>query len=1242
MAQGSNTSKFVKTYGKPRRTQLLGQNSLWNDDLNDDFDKCLGIEDVPQTTFISPEPSCSVTMYKPDKHKKKKEDQKHSIGGWSMQLHSTLDGHRNNLSTKKRYTEYNLDSNHKKKKLLLKSAQKKKENLNISNNSKGVTPISIKKLKNKFILSKEQCSTPLQKSMLFAHGNKFYSMSSKKKKKSKLKKNLVHAVNTLNSSKLPLQLEHSHSKNSNILRKINYEYNNPFDESIQISSSHFPPSKKKYSENSESNNQLFNSPNRLCRIKKKNIPSSKEKNSNWYQKVMDIFCDEESINVEKSKNQDFMTSEEPLNMCSFEPVLTSEIKQLKPLEQQKQSLPLSNYNNLSFQSLQHLNISSSENDNHSLSSLDRSKSNRKNSIITIGNIKEETFEESQPSQPCIHLNISSSRKNNHSLLSLDRSKSNRENSIITIGNIKEGSIEESQSSQPCILYNKYLSKCANSSYESCYQLDKSKAIEDSRLPNVDYVSVNSLNDEDVFNISNNEDYKLLQLNQYRTPSSCKNSTCMIQNKVKKEYTSNSYSLSQDYSKVSSADHLDFRLLNVLDRIANNKQRPYTQNNQTSLIPYENIGLQSDDEQFDCCTPDSESQILLDVTTKFSDIIIDDKIEQSNKSIKEESLFGKFDHTLDISLDTSNHKRDIISNNSSILQSSSSLEQDTVIYKQNCTIDMLHTKENAYYNNQLLNDKSFELKTHKTTIKCEENTSTKNQINISSSENDTNDILKTNESVFVPRRKRYAARFQSLEVIEEFNQLDTILTEENTTVFHLEPGKKWRRSISIVRGCMDRNMNESINFTKGRKWAYTVDDILRRQSINTSIHQNLNQSNIFKNSMCSFSQRYLHRTSIDTSIYQNLDQKNISKKLMCSSSQNLQITSTDLENQKARSYIFEVCHQKELISFESWLSPKYTNKWKKVGEGVYGEVFSYSSGNRCTIVKIIPIEGLVNINSEQQKKMFEVYSEIVIATELNKLWNKSNLNQTSSFCKLKRVSCVQGKYPSILIDFWQQYDNDKGSDNDNPDILPKDQMFMILEMENGGIDVESFVFNSADQSLFAFLQIVFGLAVAEEEYKFEHRDLHIGNILIKKCSNKKIAYELEGQHFNVPSRGIKITIIDYTLSRMTYNSNHIYNDLAKDTELFTSVGDYQFDIYRMMRKETNDQWELFKPATNIYWLHYVLDKMLMSVHYKKTNTILHSNGLSNLERLKNVILSFNSAKGFAESELILDLIGYKKP
>lgn len=93
--------------------------------------------------------------------------------------------------------------------------------------------------------------------------------------------------------------------------------------------------------------------------------------------------------------------------------------------------------------------------------------------------------------------------------------------------------------------------------------------------------------------------------------------------------------------------------------------------------------------------------------------------------------------------------------------------------------------------------------------------------------------------------------------------------------------------------------------------------------------------------------------------------------------------------------------------------------------MFGEVFWYSVSKSSTVVKIIPIEGQDYINSERQKMMFEVYSEIVIATELNKLFDKYNRNSTNSFCKLKNISCVQGKYPEHLIRLWKQYNNDNG-------------------------------------------------------------------------------------------------------------------------------------------------------------------------------------------------------------------------
>lgn len=76
------------------------------------------------------------------------------------------------------------------------------------------------------------------------------------------------------------------------------------------------------------------------------------------------------------------------------------------------------------------------------------------------------------------------------------------------------------------------------------------------------------------------------------------------------------------------------------------------------------------------------------------------------------------------------------------------------------------------------------------------------------------------------------------------------------------------------------------------------------------------------------------------------------------------------------------------------------------------------------MKIIPVEGIQKINDERQKMFLEVFSEILIATELTKLSDENNWNQTSSFCKLKNLSCVQGKYPKHLINLWTQYVKDK--------------------------------------------------------------------------------------------------------------------------------------------------------------------------------------------------------------------------
>ena len=55
----------------------------------------------------------------------------------------------------------------------------------------------------------------------------------------------------------------------------------------------------------------------------------------------------------------------------------------------------------------------------------------------------------------------------------------------------------------------------------------------------------------------------------------------------------------------------------------------------------------------------------------------------------------------------------------------------------------------------------------------------------------------------------------------------------------------------------------------------------------------------------------------------------------------------------------------------------------------------------------------------------------------------------------------------------------------------------------------------------------------QAYKFEHRDLHWGNILLRQCSpDDMVSSRVNGAEFQVESNGIHISLIDFTLSRMT--------------------------------------------------------------------------------------------------------------
>ena len=71
-----------------------------------------------------------------------------------------------------------------------------------------------------------------------------------------------------------------------------------------------------------------------------------------------------------------------------------------------------------------------------------------------------------------------------------------------------------------------------------------------------------------------------------------------------------------------------------------------------------------------------------------------------------------------------------------------------------------------------------------------------------------------------------------------------------------------------------------------------------------------------------------------------------------------------------------------------------------------------------------------------------------------------------------------------------------------------------------------------------------LAVGEKALQFEHRDLHWGNVLVKPNDHDSANFIIDGSPISVPSHGVKVTVIDYTLSRLSkggYNISHYCNN-----------------------------------------------------------------------------------------------------
>ncbi|GJE84365.1 serine/threonine-protein kinase haspin -like protein [Phanerochaete sordida] len=279
-------------------------------------------------------------------------------------------------------------------------------------------------------------------------------------------------------------------------------------------------------------------------------------------------------------------------------------------------------------------------------------------------------------------------------------------------------------------------------------------------------------------------------------------------------------------------------------------------------------------------------------------------------------------------------------------------------------------------------------------------------------------------------------------------------------------------------------------------------------------------------------------------------------------------------------------------------------FRKIGEASYSEVFGIGD----VVLKIIPLR---NEEHEKGKKVSEdvdcpapsdvkdVLKEIIVTRAVGDV--------CEGFVELLRTYVVRGKYPSLLLDLWDEYDQRKGSESVRPDGFGVSQVYAIIVLPNGGPDLEAYTFTGASkngwrQACSLFWQVTRALAEAEELVQFEHRDLHWGQILVKDTED--VPAPPRPKTGKVPmddvSFGVCATIIDLGLSRMNAGDGDdaFVHWTSPEAEVFDGEGDYQFDVYRMMRAHSDGKWRRYRPLTNVMWLHYLADKLLHAKRLRK--------------------------------------------
>ena len=389
-----------------------------------------------------------------------------------------------------------------------------------------------------------------------------------------------------------------------------------------------------------------------------------------------------------------------------------------------------------------------------------------------------------------------------------------------------------------------------------------------------------------------------------------------------------------------------------------------------------------------------------------------------------------------------------------------------------------------------------------------------------------------------------------------------------------------------------------------------------------------------------------------------------------------LTRSDVMRQR----LLEVCNQSDALDFEQEFCKENYPTILNLDSGTFAVTFlALDKHSNLIVLKVIrtiskDIQAKFNQLTYSGSETFdEVYSEVMISKTLSSL-HDSQVNRAHCYPKILFAKLVSGKIPDnftitklkdskpdqvqglTIEQFYDAMNKNRQLDrtrswvqNERKRFLKQEPFklfpdapieYTVIAMKYVGKPIWKRLLNRqlTAQQLFSIAQqLIFSLACAEQQFNFEHRDLHISNILIKRTKKPEVEFIINNQVYKLSTYGYRCFIVDMTFSRLTINNQVFYKDLSAvlhkrhDNENGKKLK-MQDMVYQLMRDEIGENWQKFRPRTNIHWLIYVLKTIKSCELFKRGNELIgqlladysnHASQCYNLTELINYIVERSS-------------------